>query len=419
MVAAVVAARAGMRVTVFEAQDRVGNSIKVTGDGRCNIANAGTCADVYRNADFVARAFDAFSPADALAFLESLGLVLRKEGEGRLYPLTNKATSVIDALRLAAGNAGVEERCSMRVRSLRQVESGGKEPAWRLDIEGGAPLYFDKVVLACGGGFNGKLLPRGLPIHDSKPLLGPLATETEPLRGLDKTRAKCELAANGHIEVGEVTFRSYGLSGIAAFNMTRHVAPGDVVSMKFLPGWTEDEASEFMRQRLARLQAQTWLDFTCGLFLPLVARALLRAVGLRPDDSPNARDLPALTEMALRFPLRVEGIGDKRLCQVHRGGIDVDVLDPATMQIRCHPGLFAAGEMLDVDGPCGGYNLHWAWVSGVIAGAAASGQELSSLHADDSGALRASKREAGGGELDGVAASRGLGAHTRKGRMAC
>lgn len=370
LAAAIVAARAGARVTVFEAQERVGNTIRATGDGRCNIANSLTSADDYHNAAFVRCVFDACPPHRAVAFLESTGLLLREEGEGRLYPQANKATSAIDALRLAAARAGVEEACGRRAVALHR-ESG----AWAVGFEGAGYARADAVVLACGGRDGCAPVPAAVPFSAYEPLLGPIATETAPLRGLDRVRVKCALRSKGRTEAGEVTFRPYGISGIAAFNMSRHVQAGDVLSIDFLPGFSQGEVGGFLHRRLCALQPRTWLEFTCGMLLPLVARAVLRDAGLPADGVPSAEGIAALQRSLTGFSLEVRGIGDARLCQVHRGGVDVQALEPATMGVRGFPGLYAAGEQVDVDGPCGGYNLHWAWTSGIVAGkAAADGQ---------------------------------------------
>lgn len=387
---AVAAARAGADVTVFEAHERVGDSIKATGDGRCNVANSRTAAADYRNAPFVSRVFDACSPQQALEFLGGMGLLVREESEGRLYPQTNKSTTVIDVLRLAAARAGVRECCSAKVdgllapEGLRPVQSadgsfaeegaeafsGRGSSLWPVRFADGSFALFDRVVLATGGRTFRSLVPREVAFHDFQPLLGPLATETGPLRGLDKVRVKCALACGSHVENGEVTFRPYGISGIAAFNMSRYVRAGDVVSIDFLPGRPHDRSRELLRGRLASLRPATWLDFTCGMLLPLVARAVLRRAGLDPEGRPEEGGLEAFHRYLREFPLTVRGIGDERLCQVHRGGVDVAAVDPATMQLDGCPGLHVAGELVDVDGPCGGYNLHWAWCSGLVAGRA-------------------------------------------------
>ncbi|MGN0262509.1 MAG: aminoacetone oxidase family FAD-binding enzyme [Eggerthellaceae bacterium] len=364
--AAITAAREGCDVTVVEAAERVGNSIKVTGDGRCNIANSRTSAGLYWNGDFVGRAFSRVSPWDALDFLESCGLMLREESQGRLYPLANKSTSVIDALRLSAEREGVCELCGERVVSLEP-----RAGAWRLRTESGWVRTFDAVVAACGGtkvpeGF----LPDGVRVFPQRPLLGPMKTSSQALKGLDKVRAKCSVTVGDRTEDGEVTFRAYGISGIAAFNMTRFARKGDTVRLDFLSQLGKDTSLPLLERRLHALDPFDWLQLTCGMLLPLVARAVLRQAGIAPDSEPRPCDLPAFDRVLRGFELEYLGIGDQKLCQVHRGGVCVSQVDPASMGIEGYPGLHCAGELLDVDGPCGGYNLHWAWVSGIIAGKA-------------------------------------------------
>lgn len=364
--AAITAARQGCDVQVIEAAERVGNSIKVTGDGRCNIANSHTAADLYWNGSFVERAFSQVSPQDALALLGSCGLMLREEAQGRLYPLANKSTSVIDALRLSAEREGVREVCGKHAVSLRP-----KAGAWLLRTEDGESRTFDAVVAACGGtrlpeGF----LPDGIQAFPQRPLLGPMKTSTQPLKGLDKVRAKCSVSVGDRTEDGEVTFRSYGISGIAAFNMTRFARKGDAIRLDFLSHMPREASLLLLEQRMAALDPCDWLQLTCGMLLPLVARAVLRQAGLAPDSRPRPCDLAAFDRALRGFELEYLGIGDQKLCQVHRGGVRVSQVDPSSMALIGYPGLHCVGEMLDVDGPCGGYNLHWAWVSGIIAGKA-------------------------------------------------
>lgn len=366
--AAIVAARRGAQVTLYEATGRVAQSIKVTGDGRCNIANTTTAARDYRNSDFVEQAFRACPPHDALVFLESCGLLLREEAQGRLYPQANKSTSVIDALRLAAQRAGVGEACGKRAVNVRR--SGSR---WTVSFADTSSVEADAVIVSCGGNVPSDLLDPSIAIEPIRPILGPLATDARPLRGLDKVRAKCALTCNGVREDGEVTFRGYGLSGIAAFNASRRVHPGDVLTIDFLPSFAADESLAYLQHRMDGLQPRTWLELTCGMLLPLIARAVLRAAALPDEGAPTRENLLRFDAKLRAFPLTVSGIGDAKLCQVHRGGIAVACVDARSLQVREHSGLYATGEALDVDGPCGGYNLQWAWVSGMIAGAHAAG----------------------------------------------
>lgn len=371
LAAAICAARAGARVSLFEVRERVGDTIKVTGDGRCNIANAHTQASVYRNGDFVQRAFDACPPSLSLGFLESCGLLLRTEAQGRMYPLANKATSVIDALRLAAARAGVEAITGVGAAAVRPRTDG--HGGWTAQMRDGSSTSFDAVIVCCGGNAPEGLLPFDVASAPCTPVLGPLATDTAAIHGLDKIRVKCALECNGQRQVGEVTFRTYGISGIAAFDMSRIVQPGDALFVDFLPDVARSASLVYLQFRLERLEPCSWGQFCCGMLLPLVSRAVLASAGLRPDDAAKSEALPALDNALRAFLLVVSGIGDKRLCQVQRGGVDVRGVDALTLQLVNHPGLFVCGEALDVDGPCGGYNLHWAWTSGILAGCASAG----------------------------------------------
>lgn len=361
---AIAAARAGRQVVVLEAAREPGRSIRVTGDGRCNIANARTDASVYRNADFVGRAFEACPPAESLDFLRSTGIVMREEGQGRLYPQANKAASVVDALLWAARRAGVRIECGRRA-----VRLAPQQNCWRLACADGSTFLARAVAICAGGALPEGLVPAGVPAAPTHPVLGPLACAHAP-RQWDKLRAKCALSLGGVREAGEATFRTYGVSGIAAFNLSRLARPGDALTIDFLPDLAPDRTQGFLASRLEALAPCTWEEFCCGMLLPLIGREIVARAGLDPRASAVPAGLPAFGRMLRAFPLTVTGIGDVSRCQVHRGGIDVAAVDAATMQVAAPGRLFACGEALDVDAPCGGFNLHWAWTSGLLAGKA-------------------------------------------------
>ena len=361
---AIAAARAGRQVVVLEAGREPGRTIRVTGDGRCNIANARTDASVYRNAAFVARAFEACPPAQSLDFLRSTGIVMREEGQGRLYPQANKAASVVDALLWAARRAGVRFLCDHRAVRLTPQQN-----AWRVECAHGPALVARAVAICVGGGLPSGLVPSRVPTVPASPVLGPLACAKAP-RQWDKLRAKCALSCGSFREEGEVTFRTYGVSGIAAFNLSRIARPGDELAIDFLPSLAPADTAAFLAARLEALAPCTWEEFCCGMLLPLIGRELVARAGLDARAAAAPAGLPAFGRMLRAFPLTVTGIGDASRCQVHRGGIDVAALDPATMRVAAPGRLFACGEALDVDGPCGGFNLHWAWTSGLLAGKA-------------------------------------------------
>lgn len=395
------AAGTSARVAVYEASDRVGRSILATGNGRCNLSNARPDAALYRNGSYVEEVLAAleevpgresvFDGASAtmgatgasnavLRFFAAHGLVWREESEGRLYPLANKATSVLDCLRAAGTAAGVEECVECEVAAVEPPrEAGGR---FTLRLADGRFERADAVIVAVGGTVARTLLPEGIPFRTPESTLGPLATEPRWPRRLDNIRVRgaLELWRGGRCaarEVGEVMFRKYGVSGIAAFNLSRLARPGDELAVDFLPAVPPDGAEAFLAARRAQLEASygcaaTWDDMLRGMVLAPVADVLLDAARLTGGDLVRSGELAALARVLKGLRLPVTGLGDPRQCQVHRGGVEVGAVSPRTCELWAVPGLYVVGEALDVDAPCGGYNLHWAWASGLLAGHAAA-----------------------------------------------
>lgn len=387
------------RVVIYEADERVGRSILATGNGRCNFTNACIDAELYHNAAFVSRALDeleAMVPAHGAAstyanavqaFFASLGLEWREEGEGRMYPYANKASSVLDVLRGAALALGVEERCSCEVSSIDPPSSsGGRGSRFTMKLADGSFERSDAVIVACGGSVARRLLPDGFAFAEPAPTLGPLATDLRIARQLDNIRVRGvarllddenELAR----EAGEVLFRKYGLSGIAIFNLSRFARPGNVIELDLLPFLGEAfdacETEAYALGRYDRVFALAEVGPTCasylrGLMLPQVARVVAKLAGFDENDVLERVDAPRLIMAFRSLRFTCEGMADARQCQVHRGGFCVEGFDARTMESRDIPALYMAGEALDVDAPCGGYNLHWAWASGMLAGRSAA-----------------------------------------------
>lgn len=387
-------AGADTRVVVFEDDERVGRSILATGNGRCNFSNSEVPADLYHNGLFVACAMSAFEgladvyklrrgrahhPAcgDAvLDFFASLGLSWREEGEGRLYPYANKASSVLDVLRGACCAYAVEERCGLAIESVELPREGGSK--FTLRMADGSFERADSVIVACGGGVTRKLLPGDFSYREPRAVLGPLATEAHLARQLDNIRVRCEarlVRGNQQLahESGEVLFRKYGLSGIAIFNLSRFAEAGDAIELDLLPFLGDCDVEPFAFSRYKTLTSLYGGSLTCGtyldgLVLPQVARVLLKDAGYSEDSVLAKAQAPDVIRALKDLSFAVEGIADERQCQVRRGGYSVDAFSPYTMEALDVPSLFAAGEALDVDAPCGGYNLHWAWTSGAVAG---------------------------------------------------
>ena len=349
LAAAVTAAEAGASVVVLERALECGRTILATGNGRCNLSNARLEWRRYNDPAFVEAVCGERFGSDVLGFFEGCGLAVAEEGGGRLYPLSRQASSVREALLARARRAGVTLAAA---REVTGVERGGK--GWCVAYEGvdAGETCARSVVLAAGGG-EGIVRSLGLACAPFEPVLCSLACEAPAgvsLESLDGRRAHAitRLLRDGAEvarEAGEVLFRGYGLSGIAAFDLSRDARPGDVVS----------------------------LDLTCGLDEGR-ARGLVRAAGGCAGllDPAIARELGDSLKFARDLRLVVLGPAEPKRAQVTRGGLVTGQFDPATLGARGVPGLFACGEALDVDGACGGFNLAWAWKSGLVAGAAAA-----------------------------------------------
>lgn len=406
--AACALAAAPSEVVLFEADERVGRSILATGNGRCNFSNAHIDPALYRNDAFVAQAMETAAEAADLAaslstcgkgaiggldpaaeansvhrFFAEHGLVWREDDEGRLYPVTNKATTVLEVLRAAAAACGVREVCGRR--AVKVVPPNELGECFHVHFADGSVEHADAVIVACGGHLGAKaacgLLPSDLPYRSPHPVLGPLKTDTAVIRALDNIRVRCaaSLRRAGETlarEEGEVLFRSYGVSGIAVFNLSRFAAPGDELVLDFFPQLPHERLTAALFARRKRL-LQTGTLVTCGdalrgMLLPLVADAVLERAGLRAADELAKGAVPRIAAALKEFPLEVQGIADAKRCQVTSGGFDVSAFDSVTLQAKAYPGLYVVGELLDVDAPCGGYNLHWAFLSGLAAGEAAA-----------------------------------------------
>lgn len=383
LVCAIAAAQEGASVTVFEAADRVGKKILKTGNGRCNLTNMRVSPGDYNHPEFVAPIIGTHPAAAVLGFFDELGLLVREEPDGRVYPLSNSANTVLNVLRSACDSHGVEVRCSAEVASIEKSGEG-----FVLECTDGASATADKVVVATGGATD-LLACAGHAIEPFQPVLCPLRVEGDVLRGTSGVRAKATVSAYRKSDPyepcltmeGEVQFKDDGLSGIVVFDMSRFVEEGDELGLDLCQSKSTDQLVEWMESRLLAMNdvaadhgrpQVSYADLMCGMLHPRLNDAVMRVSGARRNDAAMPDVLYPLACNVKDFRVRIGGKRDKKQAQVTRGGARCDEFDGLTLESRTCPGLFAAGEALDVDGRCGGFNLHWAWASGIAAGRAAA-----------------------------------------------
>ena len=381
LTAAICAARQGARVTVLERMDRVGKKILATGNGRCNILNVGPLR--YHGGETFAK--EVLTSADVhrvAAFFESLGLTLREEEEGRVYPASGLASSVLDVLRLGCARHRADIVCGAHVSRIEK-----RNGSW-VAYAGDKQYQADSLIVAGGGkaasklGSDGSayalLTSQGHRLIPPRPGIAQLKTETEPIRGLAGIRAQAEiwLTRNNELprrEKGEILFTEYGVSGVAAMQLARDAA-GAVLHMNLLPAINLEETALFpaLLQRAELFSNSPLEQFFSGWLHARLGMALLKRAGIGPLSrlcpSLSSKEISALAALIADFPLTVTGVQGFDSAQVTAGGIDTGGFDPGTMASRLAPGLYAAGEVLDVDGDCGGFNLLFAWAGGILAG---------------------------------------------------
>lgn len=377
--AAIASARLGVAVTLVEADSRVGRKILASGNGRCNLSNLDISPKAYNHPDFVEPVLRRYPFEPVSAFFSSLGLLTSADSEGRVYPITNAAGSVLDVLRLECDHLGVEVRCGFEVT---RISSSDRRPGFEVLSRDGEAMRSEIVIVTTGGG--PLLGDVGHRLLEEVPVLGPIRTETEPIRGLSGVRVRCAAAlltgagpdntggAAIAAETGELLFRDYGLSGIMVFDLSRHIQPGCTLSIDLFPDVSLQELQTAISQRGVALRWRTAETFFAGMLHERVAKAIMRTAGIGADTKAEQLPHAVLASLLKDFRLRVLGPGDARQAQVTRGGASVAEFDPSTMASRVVDGLFAAGEVLDIDGRSGGFNLHWAWASGITAGEAAA-----------------------------------------------
>ena len=382
MAAAIEAARLGAKVTLLERMDRVGKKLLATGNGRCNLMNTG--APCYPGGEAFAHAVLEKCGVEAqTAFWHDVGLRLREEDGGRVYPASGQASTVLDALRLAMENLHVDVVTGVAVKDIRPGKRGfavlSDEQTWRCD----------RVILAGGGcaqpklGSDGSLwsiMERlGHTLVKPRPALTQIMTETLPLKGLAGIRVKADVAVvKGvnplHQESGEVLFADYGVSGVCVMQCARFAEQGSVIRLNLLRGMGFADAAQAEEEILRRRDA--WRDqpmekLLTGLCVARLAGSLCMEAGIRFRDrligSLKNSEAAALARVLEAFQLPVKGVKGFETAQVTAGGLDVSEFDKGTMESRLVPGLYAAGEMLDVDGTCGGFNLMFAFGSGLLA----------------------------------------------------
>ncbi len=392
MMAAITAAQCGAQVTIFEKNERLGKKILATGNGKCNYSNRDFCMDYYYGTyrDMLPQIFGQFSVMDTVSFFQEAGM-LSKERNGYLYPLSEQASTVLDILRLKIKRLGVRAEVSTEVKSLKK---SGKDGMFVIETEGKTEK-FHSAVLACGGcaapktgsDGSGHRLAVGMGHHliDMVPALVQLKCREDLFKTAAGVRCDALLRLGSDTapvqeERGEVQFTDYGISGIPVFQLSRTAAymlreKKEVpVYIDFFPDCKDEEYEKLCRMRIDDSKGKSAEEFLLGMTNKKINMAMLKLRGIKPSEESDRIGKEALKELLYsyrRLCVHATGTNSFENAQVSAGGVDMREVTPQ-MESSLVSGLYFAGELLDVDGRCGGYNLQWAWTSGYIAGKNAS-----------------------------------------------
>ncbi len=385
LAAAVWCARAlgGENVVLLEKGERVARKLLATGSGTCNLSHLSLSPEHYHgeNPEFVRPAIEAFSPRDAMAFFASIGVPCTARPNGRIYPLCAQASAVVNSLRLALEGMSVPTVTGCPVHNIAPLEDGVKLVTARETVRAG------RVLIACGGAAAPSLGGSAEPLalltglgHTKTPLspaIVPFRAEWDALPAVAGIRAEVSLSLSRdgreiRRSEGEILFAKDGLSGPAAMALGRDIAQWErrkqgklSAVIDFLPSLGREETASLI-DSLCALPGRAAEHLLCGVLGSRLGRTLIKEAGVPPRAPAAAltRQQRQNIENALkRLTLPVSGSAGFGSAQVTAGGIRTSEFDPVTLSSRICPTVHAAGEILDVDGDCGGYNLHWAWAS--------------------------------------------------------
>lgn len=401
MAAAITAARSGAKVTLFEKEARVGRKLLATGNGRCNYTNTTFEGRIYNEGseDFVSRVFEEVSPEETIEFFKDLGIYPRYESGGRVYPASEQAASVVDALRFELD----------RLKNIEVIHDHWIKGVVRRQATGGffvvshrnMRLSADKVIIACGGRAgsqygcegDGHALAeaQGHTVVEPKPALVQLTCPEKYFQSLKGVRAKGEVRLivkekNGNEseagrEKGEIQFTEAGISGICVFDLSgranRAMEDGKSCAavMDLFPEMSEEDFKEMMKDRLKKSAHKSCENFLNGLINKKLIPVVLKSCGIKKIEAKSTEiteeQLEKIANMLKSWRVEIKGSKSWNDAQTTSGGVSLEEIDPETMESKLKKGLYFAGEVVDVDGRCGGYNLQWAWSSGILAGRSA------------------------------------------------
>ena len=392
LMAALSAKENGGQVTILERNDRIGRKLLATGNGRCNYTNINLNIENYhgRNSKFAYSALSQFDVYRTMSYFEELGITPRVEERGKVFPASLQSSSMIDIFNYEIKNRNIDLQLNSFVKNIY------KEDNFKVQLEDGRVVTGDKIILATGGmslentgsdgnGYNlaDKL---GHEIIETFPGIVQLNLESDKLK--EKSGVRFDGIAELHIDgeyimedEGDVLFTDYGISGPTILQLSRRAIDGlrnnkDVsIHVQVIKDRNMEELYEYLIMRFQNMNTKPLRESLIGLINKKLINPIIKTVrldGKRPVAEIANKDVRRLADILTSWKFKVIGHQPWEFAQVTAGGIDTKSIDNRTMESKIVPGLYIVGEVMDIDGDCGGYNLQWAWSSGYLAGKNAS-----------------------------------------------
>ena len=386
LIAAITARKAGKKVTILERKERILKKVLVTGNGRCNLTNARASISNYfgKNILLIENILNNFTPQNVMDFFYELGVICNEEERGKVYPLSGQASSVVDALRFEAEKLGIKIETEFYVR---KIEKDGFK--FKISSEDKRKIEANRVILSTGGqsypelGSNGSGFQLakdfGHSITKLSPAIVQLKTEKYQVKGLQGIKADTSVTAYGNNKKictynGELLFTDYGISGNVVFNIS-FVMPlykNVEFEIDFMKKFDYNELYELLRKRRKIMTYLTMENYFNGMINKKLGQFLSKMSGIEKLSKPvkdlNDNEIRKLCTSLKKYRINILETTGFKNAQVTAGGISLDEVNTDTLESKIIKGLYFSGEVLDVYGECGGFNLQWAWASGYIAG---------------------------------------------------
>lgn len=383
LMAAISAANCGYNVTVLERLDRVGKKILATGNGRCNYTNINSDIKNFhgKNPDFIKKAMNTFWVDETISFFEELGMLTTVEENGKAFPYSLQASAVLDVLRFEIERLNINIITNFEAKSIIR-----KNDSFLIESYDGNCEKADKVIISTGGkaspflGSNGSgydiLKKLGHTLTDIFPSLVQIKTDTKYVKALKGIKVNANVTVKNHVDLGfssgEVLFTDYGLSGPAIFNISRLPAEhkNTKIILDLLPRIDYNSLKELLIKR--KSPTRNLENYFVGMLNKKIGMTLMKYADVLPyqrsSDTLTNKEIEILSKAIKSFEFEAIGTTSWNNAQVTAGGISTDEVNPQTLESNLIKGLYITGELLDIDGDCGGHNLQWAWTSGYVAG---------------------------------------------------